>query len=281
MRKQDITYQDKINELRLDTSHPKSNGLTFILVEGDSDIRLFRKFFNLEYCKVELIPGGNKKLEEGVDELLKIYNLIIGIRDADFINLSENPYTKTNMFLTDQHDIEMCMISEDNIFETIVIEFTDIPILENILVRNKILKLIEQISLLKWLNEIENLEIKFEGTGFQDLITFQNNTIDFNEYFSRLISKSPNAKIIDIKVIKTKIEDLKAKNPNPFQLCNGHDFIKALSQFLREKGKTKNLNDDLISSIFRINYSNDLFSKTDLYSKTKEWAENKKCTIHL
>lgn len=281
MRKQDITYQDKINELRLDTSHPNSNGLTFILVEGDSDIRLFRKFFNLEYCKVELVPGGNKKLEEGVEELLKIYNLIIGIRDADFLNLSENPYTKTNMFLTDQHDIEMCMISEDNIFETIIIEFTDIPILENILVRNNILKLIEQISLLKWLNEIENLEIKFEGTGFQDLITFQNNTIDFNQYFSRLISKSPNAKIIDIEVIKTKIEDLKAKNPNPFQLCNGHDFIKALSQFLREKGKTKNLNDDLISSIFRINYSNDLFSKTVLYSKTKEWAENKKCTIHI
>lgn len=281
MRKQDITYQDKINELRLDTSHPNSNGLTFILVEGDSDIRLFRKFFNLEACKVELVPGGNKKLEEGVEELLKIYNLIIGIRDADFMHLSENPYAKTNMFLTDQHDIEMCMISEDNIFETIILEFTDIPILENILVRNNILKLIEQISLLKWLNEIENLEIKFEGTGFQDLITFQNNIIDFNQYFNRLISKSPNAKIIDIEVIKTKIEDLKAKNPNPFQLCNGHDFIKALSQFLREKGKTKNLNDDLISSIFRINYNNSLFSKTVLYSKTKEWAENKTCTIHI
>jgi len=47
MRKKDITFQEKFNELRLDISHPNSKGKTFVLVEGDSDIRLFRKFFLL------------------------------------------------------------------------------------------------------------------------------------------------------------------------------------------------------------------------------------------
>ena len=53
MKKQDITYQDKFNELRLDMSHPNSKGQAFVLVEGDSDIRLFRKLFDTNHCKVE------------------------------------------------------------------------------------------------------------------------------------------------------------------------------------------------------------------------------------
>ena len=43
MTSKDITYQDKLNELRLDTSHPNSTGLVFILLEGESDIRLFKQ----------------------------------------------------------------------------------------------------------------------------------------------------------------------------------------------------------------------------------------------
>ena len=64
MKRQDITYQDKLNELRLDIAHPNNKGITFIFVEGESDIRLFRKFFSLETSKVESIPGGKFKLEE-------------------------------------------------------------------------------------------------------------------------------------------------------------------------------------------------------------------------
>ena len=79
MRKQDITYQDKLNELRLDISHPNNKGIAFVLLEGESDIRLFRKLFDLDNCKVEAIPGGKFKLEACVDELANIYPLIIGI----------------------------------------------------------------------------------------------------------------------------------------------------------------------------------------------------------
>lgn len=43
MKREDITYDEKINGLRLDISHPNSNGVNFIFVEGESDIRLFRK----------------------------------------------------------------------------------------------------------------------------------------------------------------------------------------------------------------------------------------------
>ena len=144
MKREDITYQDKLNELRLDISHPNNRGLAFVFVEGETDIRLFRKFFNLDNCKVENIPGGKLKLEECVKELLKVYSLII-----------------------------------------------------------------------------------------------------------------------------------------PYQLNNGHDFIKALSEFLRKKGRSNNVNDDVISSILRTNFRHEFLVKTLLYQNTKLWADTNNCSIYL
>ncbi len=280
MTKQDITYQDKLNELRLDLAHPNSKGICFVLLEGETDIKLFRKFFNLVNCKVENIPGGNPKLEIAVSELLRICELVIGIRDADFINLSTIPYSRANMFLTDFHDIEMMLVSEDDSISTIVFEFTDIPKEKHNSIREKVIASIEQISLLKWLNDSENLEIVFEKAGFQDLISFAQLTIDFDQYFSRLLSKSPNAKISDINIIKSKIANLKALDAHPYQLCNGHDFVKAFSQFLREQEKVKNINDSIISSILRIKYTKENFYNTQLYSSTKVWSDSNNCSIH-
>jgi hypothetical protein len=37
MQKSDISYQEKLNELRLDISHPNSSGISFILLEGETD----------------------------------------------------------------------------------------------------------------------------------------------------------------------------------------------------------------------------------------------------
>jgi len=280
MRKQDITYQDKIDELMLDMSHPNNHGQIFIFVEGESDIRLFRKFFNLGNCKVESIPGGNTKLEEGVRDLVKIYPLVFGIRDSDFIRLGSIEYNLTNMFLTDSHDIEMTLISEDEVFSAIVFEYSRIAKEDHNEIRLKIIKTIEKVSYLKWLNQVENLELKFEGSGFQDLISFVNADIDFGEYFNRILTKSSNAKISNFDIILEKIEELRTKNPNPFYLCNGHDFMKAFSRFLREQGKVKSVDENIISSAFRMTFRNEFFTKTFLYRDTLKWASNNNCLIY-
>jgi hypothetical protein len=278
MRKQDITYQQKLNELRLDIGHPNNKGLTFVLVEGESDIRLFRKLFNLDFCKVENVPGGKIKLEECVAQLVDAYSFIFGIRDADFLHMGANPYMKRNMFLTDFHDLEMSIIAVDEIFSALLFEHTTIPKADHASIRSNIFKSIEKISLLKWLNEIEDLEISFEA-GFQDLISFQKLDIDFSRYFSRLLSKSPNAKEADPDVILNKIDRLRNMNPKQFQLCNGHDFMKAASYFINSIGSTKNVTHESITRAFRMAYKNEYFTRTDLFLNTKAWADTNSCSI--
>lgn len=281
MTQQDVTYQDKLDELRLDVSHPNSQGRVFVLLEGESDIQLFRKLFNSDHCKVENIPGGNSKVEDAVLDILPIYPLIIGIRDADFIRLNNITYSKTNMFLTDYHDIEMTLVAELSVFSAILSEFTDIEINRHETIREEIMRLIEPISLIKWLNDTEKLEISFKKPSFQDLLNFSNWQIDFNEYFTRLISKSPNATITDFSTIVNKLQTLKTRQPNMLQLCNGHDFMKAIAAFLREKSNKKFVNEEYIASIFRIKYSKDDFYKTDLYSSIKHWGNDHNVNIFL
>lgn len=279
MRKQDITYQDKLIELRLDISHPYCKGKAFVLLEGESDLKFYRKFFNSNNCKVETIPGSKFNVEECVGELTKNSPIIIGIIDADFVHLGAKPYDKANVFLTDFHDMEMMLISDDEIFSSLICEYTDLPRDKHSETRNNIMSSIEQISYLKWLNEVENLHYDFKF-GFHDLISFENLEIDLNEYFKRVLSKSPNAKITDKKIILDKIKALKDTNPHPLQLCNGHDFMKAISQYVKQEFGVKGVSDKHIVSSCRMTFSFNHYSSTELYNNTKMWADKKKCVIY-
>jgi hypothetical protein len=278
MTRQDITYQDKLNELRLDITHPNSSGINFILVEGDSDIRLFRKLFDIDKCKIENIPGGKNKLEECVDTLINIYPLIIGVRDTDFLNLNNVNYNKSNMFLTDKHDIETTILSDEDVLNTLVFEFSNKPKNEHLDLRNDIIESIKMIGYLKWLNSIENLEMKFE-CGFYDLVSFANLNIDFDTYFMRVLSKSPNAHITDINIIKAKITQLKALNPDMLQLTNGHDLVKTFANYFKNVSGINGLSDENIASLLRVSFNKTQFEKTNLFIELEQWCNNNNTVI--
>ena len=279
MRKQDITYQDKLIELRLDISHPNSKGKAFVLLEGKSDLVFYRKFFSSSNCKLETIPGSKLKVEQCIGELAKDSPIIIGIIDADFIHLGAKSYDKVNVFLTDFHDMEMMLISEDEIFSALMFEYTDLSKDKYSETRNNIMFSIEQISYLKWLNEEEDLDYNFKF-GFHEFISFENFKINFSQYFARVLNKSPNAKIKDEKIILEKMKALKDTDPHPLQLCNGHDFMKAISYYLNQVFNVKGVNHENVASSCRMTFSFNHYSSTELYNNTKMWADKNKCVIY-
>ena len=146
MRRSTITYQEKLNELRMDLPNPNNRGKTLVLVEGDSDIRLFRKLFDADHCKVENIPGGKFKLEDCVEELIRSYPLVIGIRDADFEHLKSSSYSKSNMFLTDYHDIEVTMLAQKEILHAFLFEYTGMEKSGHLDFREKVLQSIKSVG---------------------------------------------------------------------------------------------------------------------------------------
>jgi len=270
VKKADISYQEKLNELRLDIAHPNSKGISFILLEGETDIRLFRKLFNLNNCKVENIPGGKNKLEECVQTLVNIYPLILGIRDADFIRVNEPQYSLDNMFLTDLHDIEMTMLDFEPIVYAIVCEYSDINKSQTVALRSNLISTIKHISYLKLLNDKENLELTFRP-GFQDLISFANQKIDFDQYLDRVIAKSPNAVVKDKSKLKDMVSLIEQSDPDLLQITNGHDLLESFAKYFREAEKQHGVSGELLEALLRISFNLDYFRQTQLYRELSNW----------
>jgi len=271
MESQDITYQEKLNDIKFNISHPKNQGINFVLVEGDSDIRLFRKLFDSDKCKVECVPGGKPKVKDCVAELLPEYALIVGVLDADFSHLEKTNEEKDNIFLTDYHDIEMTILAQDDVLHTILFEYTNIHKNNHHTFCDNILETIEQISYLKWLNERENLRLTFKKVGFQDLISISNFRLNFNEYLSRVLAKSKDAITRDEILIYEKIHELTRLNPDLFHLTNGHDALIVFTKYFRSK-ENKGLSDSNVARVFRAAFTNACFRETKLHKSLKSWA---------
>lgn len=277
MRKADITYTQKLTELKLDLTHPNNERTNYILVEGDSDIRLFRKFFNPDRCKVETVPGGNTKLEECVDELSNAHPTVLGIRDADFIRLNKNLYSKRNMFLTDFHDIEVTMLSFNKVISSLLYEYYEKIILPEKF-RLKVLHTIRKLGALKYINEKEALSLSFKP-GFLDLISFNDGDIDIAKYIDRVLGVSPNAKLSDSQEILRLFSIYKQTDWDLLQLTNGHDFIRTLT-FIFNTGKyNRQVNFKDIESSIRIVFEKSDFEKTKLYDEILHWQSMRKVSL--
>ena len=275
--KTQYTYTDKIDELRMLFSHPKQKGKVFIVVEGPDDIKLFQKFINPEKCDLHSIPGGKLKLEQCVKDLVGTYKLLIGIRDADFLHLEEHVYTNPNIFLTDQHDAEMMIISVAEIFSDLCFEFTSLPRNNHLDFRNTIFKILFELNCLKLLNIKEKLELNFKPR-FIELLSIDEYRIDIETYLSWVIGKTTTGNTYDKAALFSKIYALKDKNTDPLQLSNGHDFIEVFAKYARKNNNT--IKYETVSHALRMRYTFDHYKTTNLYRETLNWANNNNCVIY-
>lgn len=272
MTKSDITYQEKLNELRLDISHPKSQGVNFVLLEGDSDIRLFRKFFDLDKCKVENVPGGNPKLEECVGTLVNIYPLIIGIRDSDFLHIINPEYAKRNMFLTDKHDIETTMLNFKPVLNALVFEYSSKTEDQHEQLRNKLTNIILSLSCLKLINVRDSIGLNF-SSGYQDLVSFANDSFDLEQYITRVLGKSEGATITDIPTLIQMVNDVRDTNPEKLQITNGHDLLNIFAKYFKEIEERNGFKGEHLETSIRMVFTKEMFKETRLYENLNEWQQ--------
>ncbi len=270
MKKGDVTISDKINELKLDISHPNSKGKVFILLEGDSDVRLFRKLYPNRQVKLEIIPGGWIQLEKGLRELAELSKRLIGIRDADFAHLDNQPPGLPNLFFTDLHDSEMLMVASDQTFSAIIHEFCDLPKIEHHLVREQLLNALRVVGYLRWYNDQKKMELSFEGIYPGEFFEPETNLMDNQAYLGKVLAKSKRTEIDAGQLLANVVRLDDKAHPN-FQLCNGHDFMSILARFLNTKIKLGTTG-DRVCAHFRTAYQLDEFSKTQLYTQVRDWA---------
>ena len=280
MKKEDVTYQTKIGELLLDLRNPNSKGMNFIFLEGGSDVRLFRKFFDLDKCKVENIPGGNVKLEECISVLLPIHSLVVAIRDADFIRINDPSYYKKNIVLTDCHDIEITILNYSESLSALFAEYTSIKDTDFDDTLKKLMVLLSPVSLLKFKNDMNSRGIKFKS-GFIDLLDFNNFKIDLSQYISRVLNSSENATVRNEDFLRREVEEIDLQSHNLLQLTNGHDLAQVLANFFNKIHGHKGLSHKDIESNLRISFNMDAFKKTEIYKELLKWEIDNNTSVFI
>jgi hypothetical protein len=279
MNKSDYTQSDKLTELRLDMSHPNNKGIIFILLEGDSDVRFYRKVFRQNTCAIEEVPSGKVQLEAILRELNTVFKLIFGIRDADFLILEGNKSPLSNLFLTDYHDLEMMLFNSETAFSAVIHEFVPIKNQEKHPdLKAKFLNALKFLSYLRWHNEINNGELNFKGLNLGDIFDVKHFTIDRTLLLGKIQHLSPKIKV-DIDVISVEIEAMKKENHDALQLTNGHDLMKIMATYLSSFNK-KGISDKDVETLLRIAFPAEDFKNTQLYKDTYDWAIANKCLIH-
>lgn len=257
-----------IDTIRLSLRHPAGNKKYWILVEGETDQKLYQKLIDGDKTQVKAVsPKGivslrsilQTLLAESTESLQPIKH-VLGIRDADFLHLDGQQESQVNLFITDFHDAEMTMIACDETFKSWVSEYLSEELDNFQQLRQQFLHALKFLSGLRWLNNLEDLTLNFDG--FYDESCLNSNR---QECIDKLAKRSLNGKR---EVSVEEIDKLVAEVTDYYNLCNGHDMENLMSRRVHGNYNAKRVGESL-----RLAYHKHNFASTQLYQSLIKWQE--------
>nr|WP_279307075.1 DUF4435 domain-containing protein [Marinobacter sp. BGYM27] len=255
--------------------HPSYKGKALLVVEGSSDVRLFRSLLCVTKVKIESVQG-KIELATIVNELKEDTPSIFGLRDADFDRLLGSEPPEDYIFITDEHDAEIMMI-RSRAFDSFLAEFSKQESHEELQanLRNEIFKAGYVIGLFRLVNELDELKLKFRSISFSGFcnVTRSQISIDRKSLAQQLIARSPNIPTgYSAEKLLTRVEEIDNQKHCELQLCSGHDLAKVMELVFSQTWASveRNMNTKKIESSLRLCFSRSEFEETQLYNTLKE-----------
>ena len=273
----------------------RMSGAFYMYVEGASDERFWNKFIDTANVKIQ-VCFGCKKLLDVVDEHIKQgLNDFLAVIDRDFYAILGNTPQKNNLFITDDHDLEMMMYHKGNAFKEMlnaidrgnkISAYIDTD--HNLL--DETLEITNDIGYCKIACEKGHLGVVF---SYEDERTHE---IMHPKYEGCMDGKS--GKYLGIEYIVAKVRGFNdsCKNKIPkgevilkaavnekqtqcdkWQLSNGHDVSYILPYIMRRRCKHPNnkMDREFIESVLYAAYTDNDFHLTDLYKEMELWSKNR------
>jgi hypothetical protein len=252
--KHSLTAHDIANTVRMTRTLHKG---AFLIVEGDTDARVYKRFVDETDCKV--IPAHHKDNAINVLKILENESLegILVIVDADFWHLEGIKTNSENLFLTDTHDHETMIISNSEVLEKVLSEFGST----------------------RWIatSSKENLPLKFRNLPFENFVDKPKLKVNINKLIEEVKTNSGEPEINEAS-IKNKIKSLKKENHDPWQVCSGHDMVQILAigfRFVFGNRKASTLTAEVLEGMLRVAYEYSHFRLTVLYRSIENWEKTK------
>lgn len=266
-----------------------------VLVEGPTDSRFFRSV--LDDASIRTIPSTEAKAQGQTDEekstktkvptdeeksakekvlaALAILNQeafegVLAIVDADFCRLDDDLPEMDNLFFTDEHDLEGILIKSkalDKLLEEYATpagrQKPGIPI------RKALLKACKPLGLLRWFNHQHQHGLNFQELKADKFISKKLVT-DQDELVRLILARSKKSHLQ-----KGSKDFLKRhEKADPWQVCQGHDLVAALTYALKKViASHKHLDQEFTAKNLRLAYESAWFKETHLFQALCAWQE--------
>jgi len=276
-----IRLQDVVNDFRLSQNHPLEAHKVWVFVEGDNDVRLWKKLFHGENVKLNAV-NGNLYVRDIVKSINRIpYENAFGIVDADFSRLQTHSGVEQNIFYTDCHDVEMMAIFTGRVFEHVTFDCWQKKI-NYVAQRNEILQSITFIGVTRKYSLDKNVHLELSDFPVHICCDFGGNGhIMFDaKKFVQVANKRSPQKTRDIRLeeIEDEIKQMTMSQDNLKELCNGHDFAKVWRKWLQHESN-KNISLEHLESLLFMAFNFHEFCLTNLYKDLENWANAHRYTI--
>lgn len=250
----------------------------FLIVEGHSDKLIYERLVNKQEVRVTIASGKNNAIKAlSILEKEDNFRRVVAVIDADFSRIEQQILDSNNLFLTDEHDLEMMLIKSaafDKLLKERGSEEKIKAFTEDI--RETLLKLGQEIGKLRLLSLRNKLDLKFEGLKFGKFIDKEKLSINIDELI-RSIKNHSQKLSLDEQQIKQDLSVISDENHDPWQLCCGHDFIGILAIALCKVLGTWNANDvktEVLERELRLAYELSYFYQTQIYQLMVNWQSN-------
>lgn len=276
----DVTGDMIANEVLL--SRTKFDG-TILIVEGESDEKLYQKF--TPDAGVFVLPSSGK---ENALEAIRILEQesasgVLAIVDADFCHIDGCCPDSCNVLVTDDHDIEI-MIFRSNTLANVIRVLGSQSKLQAFLqrhgatnLREVILERAVTLGHLRRHSIVQGLALKFEGLRFERFVDKESLDIDIHILVRNVHALTEGLDLTTSELENILLKALSDNSVDPYQLCCGHDVVALLGIGLRKAigSRSKNATTaQALEEILRLSYDSQEFRTSTLYAKAKDWEHN-------
>jgi 5S rRNA maturation endonuclease (ribonuclease M5) len=271
-----ITKHHLANSIRMKRSMHSGS---FLIVEGDKDSRLYRKFVDRDRCNIVVAHSKNKVLD--TVEVLERFGEargVLGIIDADFWKAEGREPEARNILMTDHHSLET-MIIDSRALDDILCEYANEERLKQLerqrkgSIREILTRSCAPIGFMRWYCLLEGVPLMFKGLAFDRFIDNRNLALDMDKFIRELKDNSRKNRPRGSE-LKKGIDRLSGKVRNVWLVCQGHDMVNILLIGLKEifgLHNTSHLNFHELEGDLRIAYDMDCFRGTELYEGIRNW----------
>ncbi|MEW6639112.1 MAG: DUF4435 domain-containing protein [Pseudomonadota bacterium] len=260
--------------LFLRTHYPHA---TIVLVEGDTDLRLFEHLFKIDIDSYINCYGKERAL--GAIKAIDDANIngVLCIVDADFWRLTGTRPSSHNIVISDFHDFEVMLIDSKSL-ERILTEEGSREKLKALAsagrtVRELITSACIPLGCLRLFSERNGLNLRFEGLRYRF----------FGRTLEAIMIKSVVKEVFDLTQIHSGHEEahdfvtsFDVASIDVRDLVCGHDLSAALGLALQRIIGTRPANNCTPSDIeakLRIGYSIEDFAQTSMYADIRAWEQ--------